>query len=45
MPIAKTIDWWQAAEILGITDRQMRRLPERYEEQGYDGLVDRNGKR
>ena len=24
--MAKKISWWQAAEILGITDRQMRRL-------------------
>jgi Helix-turn-helix domain len=29
------------AEILGITDRQMRRFRERYEEHGYDGLMDR----
>ena len=33
--MAKKITWWQAAEILGITDRHMRRLRERYEEQGY----------
>ena len=39
--IAKKISWWQAAEILGISDRQMRRWKERYEEEGYDGLMDR----
>jgi transposase len=31
----------QAAEIIGISDRQMRRWRERYEEFGYDGLFDR----
>src|SRR5437879_8155187 len=39
--IAKKITWWQAAEIIGISDRQMRRWKERYEEFGYDGLFDR----
>jgi len=39
--MAKKITWWQAAEIIGISDRQMRRWKERYEEQGYDGLFDR----
>ena len=39
--MAKKITWWQAAEILGITDRHMRRWRERYEEEGYDGLFDR----
>jgi transposase len=39
--IAKKIAWWQAAEILGISDRQMRRWRERYERLGYDGLLDR----
>ncbi len=29
--IAKRIAWWQAAEILGISDRQMRRWRWRYE--------------
>jgi transposase len=43
--MAKKINWWQAAEILGISDRQMRRWRERYEEEGYDGLMDgRRGK-
>lgn len=39
--MAKKINWWQAAEIIGISDRQMRRWRERYEEHGYDGLIDR----
>jgi transposase len=39
--LAKKITWWQAAEIIGISDRQMRRWRERYEEFGYDGLFDR----
>jgi transposase len=39
--IAKKMTWWQAAEIIGISDRQMRRLHQRYEEFGYDGLFDR----
>ena len=39
--LAKKITWWQAAEILGISDRHMRRWRERYEEFGYDGLYDR----
>src|SRR6266852_278820 len=30
--MAKRITWWQAAEIIGISDRQMRRWRERYEE-------------
>src|SRR5438094_7206880 len=39
--MAKKITWWQAAEILGISDRQMRRWRERYVEEGYNGLFDR----
>jgi transposase len=39
--MAKKITWWQAAEILGISDRHMRRWRERYVEQGYNGLFDR----
>jgi transposase len=39
--IAKKITWWQAAEIIGISERSMRRWRERYEEHGYDGLFDR----
>jgi hypothetical protein len=36
--VAKKISWWQAAEIIGISDRQMRRWRERYEQYGFDGL-------
>ena len=39
--MAKKITWWQAAEIIGIGDRQMRRWKRRYELHGYDGLCDR----
>jgi transposase len=39
--MAKKITWWQAAEILGISDRSMRRWKQRYEAGGYDGLFDR----
>src|ERR671937_2943907 len=39
--MAKKITWWQAAEILGISDRHMRRWRERYEKEGYNGLLDR----
>src|SRR6266566_5335512 len=39
--MAKKITWWQAAEILGISDRHMRRWRERYEREGYNGLMDR----
>src|SRR5271157_2577301 len=39
--LAKKITWWQAAEIIGISDRQMRRWRERYEQVGFRGLFDR----
>jgi transposase len=39
--MARKMTWYQAAEILGISDRHMRRWRERYEEFGYDGLFDR----
>jgi hypothetical protein len=39
--IARKITWFQAAEILGITDRHLRRWRERYEEGGFEGLLDR----
>lgn len=39
--MAKKITWWQAAEIMGISDRHMRRWRERYEKEGYNGLFDR----
>jgi len=39
--MAKSITWWQAAEILDLSVRQMRRWRRRYERFGYDGLWDR----
>ena len=39
--VARKITWWQAAEIIGISDRQMRRWHERYQELGIRGLYDR----
>ena len=39
--MAKRITWWEAAEIIGVTDRTMRRWRERLEEHGYSGLADR----
>jgi len=38
--MAGTLKWWEAAEIIGVSDRTMRRWRERYEEKGYDGLYD-----
>jgi transposase len=43
--LAKRIIWWQAAEILEISARQMKRWKQRYEEYGYDGLFDRQRQR
>ena len=39
------INWLQAAEIIGITDRSMRRWRERLSVQGYEGLFDRRTRR
>src|SRR5450631_2520693 len=39
--MAKKITWWDAAEIIGVSDRTMRRWRERIEEGGYSGLADR----
>src|SRR5947208_8889565 len=39
--MGKRITWWEAAEIIGVTDRTMRRWRERLEEHGYSGLADR----
>ena len=36
---AKKIASWQAAEILGVSDRHLRRIRERYEQFGYFGLL------
>jgi transposase len=38
--ISGKIKWWQAAELIGISDRQMRRWRKRYEEEGCPGLLD-----
>ena len=38
--MAKRITWMAAAEIAGVSDRTMRRIKERYETFGYDGLFD-----
>ena len=38
---AGKIKWWQAAELIGISERQLRRRRKRYEEEGYQGLLDR----
>jgi transposase len=44
--MARRISWIAAAEIAGVSDRTMRRIKQRYEEFGYDGLFDqRRGKR
>jgi transposase len=39
--MAKKITWWDAAEIIGVSDRTMRRWRERMEVEGYAGLMDR----
>ena len=39
--MAKKITWWEAAEIIGVTDRTMRRWRERLASDGYSGLADR----
>ena len=35
------IAWFQAAEIIGVSCRQMRRWKNRWEKHGYEGLLDR----
>ena len=39
--MAGKLQWWQAAEIVGVSDRTMRRWRWRYQQHGYDGLYDR----
>ena len=39
------INWLQAAEIIGITDRSMRRWRKRLNVEGYEGLLDRRTRR
>jgi hypothetical protein len=36
--MARKITWLEAAEIVGVCDRTMGRMRERYQEFGYDGL-------
>jgi transposase len=44
--MAKKISWMEGAEIAGVTDRTMRRIRQRYQQFGYNGLFDqRRGKR
>ena len=43
--MAGSLKWWEAAEIIGVSDRTMRRWRERYQEGGYDGLYDRRNLR
>src|SRR5215510_590135 len=39
--MARKLTWWEAAEIMGVTDRTMRRWRARIEEDGYTSLYDR----
>jgi transposase len=39
--MAKKISWLDAAEIIGVSDRTMRRMRDSYEKFGYTGLMDR----
>lgn len=41
--MAKRITWYQAAEILRISGRQMLRWQTRFKDEGYEGLFDRRG--
>jgi transposase len=41
---AREITWIEAAEILGISERSMRRWKRQYQVHGYDGLFDRRRK-
>jgi len=43
--MAGKLKWWEAAEIIGVTDRTMRRWRERYNEHGYSGLWDHRKRR
>jgi transposase len=43
--MSKQITWWQAAEILGVSTRTMRRMRRGWDKVGYDGLFDRRRKR
>lgn len=44
--LARKLSWIEAAEIAGMSVRNMQRMRQRYQEHGYDGLFDqRRGKR
>lgn len=44
--MAKKVTWMEAAEIAGMSVRNMQRKREAYQQHGYDGLFDqRRGKR
>jgi hypothetical protein len=43
--MAGTLKWTDAAEIIGISDRSLRRWRERYQQHGYNGLYDYRKKR
>ena len=38
--MSKQITWWQAAEILGVTTRTIRRMKRNWKKAGFDGLYD-----
>jgi transposase len=38
--MARRISWWQAAEILGVSTRTMRRMKRNWQKFGFDGLYD-----
>lgn len=42
---SKQIRWTEAAEIIGVSYRTMKRWKARYEEHGYDGIFDRRMRR
>lgn len=43
--VSKEILWIEAADIIGVSYRTMKRWKTRYEERGYDGLFDRRTRR
>ncbi len=43
--ISRQISWLEAADIIGVSPRTMRRWRWRYEQHGYDGLIDRRARR
>lgn len=42
---SRQILWTEAAEIIGVSYRTMKRWKQKYQEHGYDGIVDRRMKR